>query len=105
MVTAGDYLGGVFRVEVVTTGDSVSGLVTVRCAFEPGPVTLGNNTIHVGIAGTSNVDTFWGKYSWGQFFGYQNRGAGNPTDFVVNTMNGNTGLSTAAVVSRLKPLT
>ena len=105
MVTAGDYLGGVFRVEVVTTGDSVSGLVTVRCAFEPGPVTLGNNTIHVGIAGTSNVDTFWGKYSWGQFFGYQNRGAGNPTDFVVNPMNGNTGLSTAAVVSRLKPLT
>ena len=33
MVTAGDYLGGVFRVEQITTGDAISGLVTVTCAF------------------------------------------------------------------------
>ena len=34
MVTAGDYLGGVFRVEQITTGDAISGLVTVTCAFQ-----------------------------------------------------------------------
>ena len=61
--------------------------------------------IQVGLAVTSDTDTFWGKYSWGQFYGYQNRGAGTPTNFLVNTMDGNTGLSTAAVVSRTKPLT
>ena len=105
MVTSGDYLGGVFRVEQITTGDAVSGLVTVTCAFQPGPTPYGNNTIQVGVATTATTDTFWGKYSWGQIFGYQNRGAGNPTSFLVNTMNGNVGLSTAAVVSRNKPMT
>ena len=105
MVTSGDYLGGVFRVEEVTVGDAISGLATVTCAFLPGPTPYGNNTIQVGLGVTSNMDTFWGKYSWGKFFGYQNRGAGNPTNFLVNTMNGNVGLSTAAVVSRTKPLT
>ena len=106
MVTSGDYLGGVFRVEEVTgTGDAVSGLTTVTCSFLPGPTTFGNNQIQVGLAGTSNVDTFWGRYSWGQIYGYQNRGSGNPDEFFVNSMNGNTGLSTASVVSRKKPLT
>ncbi len=105
MVTSGDYLGGLFRVEKVTDGDSISGLVTVTCAFEPGPVTMGNNQIHVGVGTTATIDTFWGKYSWGQIYGYQNRGAGTPTPFFVNSDNGNVGLSTAAVVSRIKPLT
>ena len=105
MVTAGDYLGGVFRVEQITTGDAVSGLVTVTCAFEPGPTPFGNNHIQVGVGTTATTDTFWGKYSWGQIYGYQNRGSGNPTEFFVNTLDGNQGLSTAAVVSRLKPLT
>jgi len=106
MVTSGDYLGGVFRVEEVTgAGDAVSGLTTVTCSFLPGPTTFGNNQIQVGLAGTSNVDTFWGRYSWGQIYGYQNRGSGNPDEFFVNSMNGNTGLSTASVVSRKKPLT
>ena len=106
MITSGDYLGGVFRVEEVTgAGDAVSGLTTVTCSFLPGPTTFGNNQIQVGLAGTSNVDTFWGRYSWGQIYGYQNRGSGNPDEFFVNSMNGNTGLSTASVVSRKKPLT
>ena len=105
MVTAGDYLGGVFRVEQVTTGDATSGLATVTCAFLPGPVSYGNNMIQVGLAVTSNMDTFWGKYSWGKFFGYQNRASGNPKDFFVNSNNGLTGISTAPVVSRKKPLT
>ena len=105
VVTSGDYLGGVFRVEQVTSGDATSGLTTVTCAFLPGPVSYGNNTIQVGIAVTSNMDTFWGKYSWGKLFGYQNRASGNPKEFFVNSNNGNTGLSTAPVVSRKKPLT
>jgi len=105
MVTAGDYLGGVFRVEQITTGDAISGLVTVTCAFQPGPTPYGNNTIQVGVATTATTDTFWGKYSWGKIFGYQNRASGNPQEFFVNSNNGNTGLSTAPVVSRKKPLT
>ena len=105
MVTSGDYLGGVFRVEQATVGDAISGLTTVTCAFLPGPVSYGNNTIQVGLAVTSNMDTFWGKYSWGKFFGYQNRASGNPKDFFVNSNNGLTGISTAPVVSRKKPLT
>jgi len=105
MVTSGDYLGGVFRVEQITTGDAISGLVTVTCAFQPGPTPYGNNTIQVGVATTATTDTFWGKYSWGQVYGYQNRASGNPQEFFVNTNNGNTGLSTAPVVSRKKPLT
>jgi len=105
MVTEGDYLGGVFRVETITPGDAVSGLATVTCAFLPGPISYGNNVIQVGLAVTANTDTFWGKYSWGQIYGYQNRGSGSPEEFFVNNMNGNTGLSTASVVSRKKPLT
>ena len=105
MVTSGDYLGGVFRVEEATVGDAVSGLTTVTCAFLPGPTTFGNNQIQVGLGVTANTDTFWGKYSWGQIYGYQNRGSGTPEEFFVNNMNGNTGLSTASVVSRRKPLT
>ena len=105
MVTEGDYLGGVFRVETITPGDAVSGLATVTCAFLPGPISYGNNVIQVGLAVTANTDTFWGKYSWGQIYGYQNRGSGNPEEFFVNNMNGNTGLSTASVVSRKNPLT
>ena len=105
MVTSGDYLGGVFRVEQITTGDAISGLVTVTCAFQPGPTPYGNNTIQVGVATTATTDTFWGKYSWGQIYGYQNRASGNPQEFFVNSNNGNTGLSTAPVVSRKKPLT
>ena len=105
MVTAGDYLGGVFRVEQITAGDAISGLATVTCAFLPGPTPYGNNTIQVGVATTATTDTFWGKYSWGKVYGYQNRASGNPQEFFVNSNNGNTGLSTAPVVSRKKPLT
>ena len=104
IISAGDNLGGIFRVEQVTPGDTVSGLVTVTCAFQPGP--NNNSDIQVGIGSTSIlIDTFYGKYTWGQIYGYQNRGAGTPNEFFVNPDNGLTGLSTAAVVSRLKPLT
>ena len=105
MVTSGDYLGGVFRVEQATAGDATSGLTTVTCAFLPGPVTYGNNTIQVGLAVTSDTDTFWGKYSWGKLDLYQNLASGNPQEFFVNSNNGLTGISTAPVVSRKKPLT
>jgi len=103
IITAGDNLGGIFRVEYATVGDSVSGLVTVTCAFQPGP--NNNSDIQVGFVTSTLIDTFYGKYTWGQIYGYQNRGAGAPQEFLVNPDNGLTGLSTAAVVSRIKPLT
>ena len=103
IITAGDNLGGIFRVEYATVGDSVSGLVTVTCAFQPGP--NNNSDIQVGFTTDHLIDTFYGKYTWGQIYGYQNRGAGAPKEFFVNSDNGLTGLSTSAVVSRIKPLT
>ena len=103
IISAGEYLGGVFRVERVTTPDSVSGLVTVTCAFQPGP--NNNSDIQVGVGTTATIDTFWGKYSWGKIYGYQNRSQGLPKSFFVNPDAGLVGLSTAAMVSRQKPLT
>ena len=103
IIPSGDNLGGIFRVEYATVGDSVSGLVTVTCAFQPGP--NNNSDIQVGFTTDHLIDTFYGKYTWGQIYGYQNRGAGTPKEFFVNSDNGLTGLTTSAVVSRIKPLT
>ena len=102
IISAGENLEGVFRVERVTTGDAVSGLVTVTCAFQPGP--NNNSDIQVGVGTTATIDTYWGKYSWGKIFGYQNRGAGTPQAFDVNVDAGMVGLSTAASVRRIQPL-
>jgi len=103
IISAGEYLGGVFRVEKVTSPDIISGLVTVTCAFQPGP--NNNSDIQVGVGTTATIDTFWGKYSWGKIYGYQNRSQGLPKAFFVNPDAGLVGLSTAAMVSRQKPLT
>lgn len=103
LISAGEYLGGVFRVEKVTDVDVLSGIVTVTCAFQPGP--NNNSDIQVGVGTTATIDTYWGKYTWGKIFGYQNRSQGLPQAFFVNPDAGLVGLSTAAMVSREKPLT
>ena len=103
IISAGEYLGGVFRVEKVTDVDVLSGVVTVTCAFQPGP--NNNSDIQVGVGTTATIDTYWGKYSWGKIYGYQNRSQGLPQSFFVNPDAGLVGLSTAAMVSREKPLT
>jgi hypothetical protein len=96
--TAVTYLDGVYRVERVLT-DITSGITTVGCNFAPGPSGYPIN-VTVGI----NTFGFYGKYSWGLFYNYQNRQNRNPKTFDLNTNNGLVGLSTAPVVFRTRSL-
>jgi hypothetical protein len=94
--TATSFIDGLYRVENVISNPS-SGIVTVRCDFVP--VTNGvDKAINVGI------NTFYGRYTWSKIYDYQNRARENPKDFVVNTNDGMTGLSTAAEVYRTRGL-
>jgi hypothetical protein len=94
--TATSFIDGLYRVENVISNPS-SGIVTVRCDFVP--VTNGvDKAINVGI------NTFYGRYTWGKIYDYQNRARENPKDFIVNTNDGLTGLSTAAEVYRTRGL-
>tara|TARA_B100000287_G_scaffold416259_1_gene450722 strand:- start:20439 stop:31691 length:11253 start_codon:yes stop_codon:yes gene_type:complete len=101
IVTAGP-IDGLYRVDFVSTADTQSGLVTVSCSFQPGPNS--NSQIQVGI-GTTAIKNYYGKYSWGRIYDYQNRTAGLPQDFFVDVDNGLAGIETAAQLSRTKPLT
>ena len=109
-IPAGETLQGRFFVEKVTPVDVVSGLVTVTCAFQPKP--FNNSDIAVGLDpnGPYFLDNefyyspYYGKYTWGKIRNYQNRAGGSPKQFFVNPDNGATGLSTAAVVTRIQPL-
>ena len=88
--TSTSFIDGLYRVENVSTPSS--GIVTVRCDFVSVP------TLNIGI------NTFYGRYTWGKIYDYQNRARENPKDFIVNTNNGLTGLSTAAEVYRTRGL-
>ena len=96
--TATSFIDGLYRVENIISNPS-SGIVTVRCDFVsvPGGV---NKAINLGI----NTTGFYGRYTWSKIYDYQNRARENPKDFVVNTNNGLTGLSTAAEVYRTRGL-
>jgi hypothetical protein len=89
--TATSFIDGLYRVENVVS-DPSSKIVTVRCDFVFVP------TLNVG------VNTFYGRYTWGKIYDYQNRARENPKDFIVNTNNGLSGLSTAAEVYRTRGL-
>ena len=88
--TSTSFIDGLYRVKNSSTPSS--GIVTVRCDFVSVP------TLNVGI------NTFYGRYTWSKIYDYQNRARENPKDFVVNTNNGLTGLSTAAEVYRTRGL-
>lgn len=94
--TATSFIDGLYRVENIVSNPS-SGIVTVRCDFIPVPNGV-DRAINVGI------NTFYGRYTWSKIYDYQNRARENPKDFVVNTNNGLTGLSTAAEVYRTRGL-
>jgi len=93
--TSTSFIDGLYRVE--NASNPSSGIVTVRCDFVPVPNGV-NKAINVGI------NTFYGRYTWSKIYDYQNRARENPKDFVVNTNNGLTGLSTAAEVYRTRGL-
>ena len=94
--TATSFIDGLYRVENIISNPS-SGIVTVRCDFVSVPNGV-DKAINVGI------NTFYGRYTWSKIYDYQNRARENPKDFVVNTNNGLTGLSTAAEVYRTRGL-
>jgi hypothetical protein len=95
--TATSYLDGVYRVGYVSP--AVSGIVTVRCYFAPGP---GNIPIQVDT--NTNENGIYGRYTWGKIYDYQNRTRFQPKNFTVNTDNGLVGLSTAPEVYRTRGL-
>ena len=102
IISAGEKLNGLFQVDKVSVPDTVSGIVTVTCSFQPGPNS--NSQIQVGI-GTTAISDYYGKYSWGRIYDFQNRISGNPENFIVNPDAGLVGLSTAAQIFRTRPLT
>jgi hypothetical protein len=93
--TAYTTLDGVYLVERVSA--PAAGIVTVRCMFALAP---GNTSIQVNTNAVSNG--VYGRYSWGVIYDYQNRSRFTPKDFIVNTDNGLTGLSTAPDVYRTR---
>ncbi len=95
--TATSFIDGVYRVGAVTP--AVSGIVTVRCYFAPGP---GNIPIQVNT--NTNENGIYGRYTWGKIYDFQNRTRFNPENFSVNTNNGLVGLSTAPDVYRTRGL-
>ena len=94
----GYIIDGVYRVEGVTTANAGVGIVTVSCNF-----VAVNGGLSVNIAGLSQT-TYYGNYSWGKFYDYDNRQLGTPKQFDVNTDDGLIGLSTSPQVSRTVPL-
>lgn len=92
--TAVSFIDGVYRVEDVSA--PVSGIVTVRCNFAP--YVGGNIQVDAG----AGVEKYYGSYSWGKFYDYQNRIFNKPYDFIINTNNGIVGLNTAPDVYRTR---
>jgi hypothetical protein len=96
--TARSFIDGVYKVENVTLPNAGVGIVTVSCNF-----VAVNGGLSVNIAGLSQT-TFYGNYSWGKFYDYDNRQLGTPNQFDVNTDDGLIGLSTSSQVARTAPL-
>ena len=105
--TAKSFLDGVYRADFVTPASA--GIVTVTCHFVP---SLGdnNNFVQVYARGEdfSGIGTneFYGRYSWGKIYDYQNRALTtlNPVNFDSYRDNGLTGLSTSPKVFRTRGL-
>ena len=102
--TATSFIDGLYRADVVEKpiNSSVVGIVTVTCTFLPNPSTGSgiNFTINPGIT----TNGYYGNYSWGKIYDYQNRSLGSPKEFTLNTNNGLIGLSTAPEVTRTRGL-
>jgi hypothetical protein len=104
--TATSFIDGVYYASAVEKpiNSSVVGIVTVTCRFLPNPLispALGINfTINPGIT----TNGYYGNYSWGKIYDYENRSLGSPKEFIINTNNGLIGLSTAPEVTRTRGL-
>ena len=104
--TAVSFIDGVYKVESVTSGNAVLGIVTVTCNFAPKSST--ENYVQVYARGSNNtgINTsgFYGRYSWGVIYDYQNRSLGIPQSFSVYNDGGLSGITTSPKVIRTKGL-
>ena len=111
--TAYSFLDGVYMVEDVTSpvivGPNSGGICTVTCNFAPIEGPFGNyvqvykrgpNNTGVNTNGSSGTTPFYGRYSWGKIYDYQNRILGNPKSFNVYNDNGLSGISTNPQIFR-----
>lgn len=103
--TALSFIDGVYRVESVTTQSL--GIVTVTCHFAPIEGGFGN-FVSVYPRGSSNTGVgtngFYGRYSWGKIYDYQNRSLASPEIFKVYNDNGIIGISTNPQIFRTRGL-
>jgi hypothetical protein len=101
--TAVSFIDGVYRVEQVT--NPVLGIVTVTCNLAPSSF---GNFVQIYKRGADNsgigTNEFYGNYSWGKIFDFQNRVLGAPKSFSAFTDNGIVGLSTSSKVIRTRGL-
>jgi hypothetical protein len=101
--TAVSFIDGVYRVEQVT--NPVLGIVTVTCNLAPSEF---GNYVQIYKRGLNNsgigTNDFYGNYSWGKIFDFQNRVLGDPKSFSAFTDNGIVGLSTSSKVIRTRSL-
>lgn len=97
--TATSFIDGIYRVEYTTT--PVLGISTVRCIFVPIPA-VGPDIIQVNIG--INTTGFYGRYSFGVIYDYQNRAREKPKSFIVNKDDGLVGLNTGPLLYRTRGL-
>ena len=113
--TATSFLDGVYRVEDVQTSVGVgasAGITTVTCNLAPKSESEQYVEIYVRGASNSGVNTngssgtlpFYGNYSWGKIYDYQNRVLGSPKTFDVYNDNGIVGIQTNPQIFRTRPV-
>lgn len=90
------FLDGIYRAEV--SDNTTLGITTVTCAFNP-TSNLGG-IINLNIGGSS----FYGNYSYGIIYDYQNRARKSPKQFIVNNTNSLAGLITGPIIYRSRGL-
>jgi hypothetical protein len=99
---AKSFLDGVYIVEDVTTPSL--GIVTVTCNFAP----MVDNYVKVYGRGSNNTgigtNNYYGRYSWGKIYDYQNRVLGNPQIFEVFNDNGISGISSSPKILRTRDI-
>ena len=98
--TANTFIDGVYLADNVQS--SGSGIVTVTCTFAPG--SSFSDQINFSSNPGLTTNGYFGNYSWGNIYDYQNRSLKNPKQFVLNTNNGLSGLSSAPEVTRTRGL-
>lgn len=97
--TTTSFIDGIYRVEY--SSPNILGITTVRCLFTPIPA-VGADEIQVNIG--VNTTGFYGRYSFGIIYDYQNRARETPKSFTVNKNNGLVGLVSGPSIYRTRGL-